>query len=195
MLESLSRTFGGIPPWLIVGGVVVIVGAVVLWPRISGALGLGGSAGGGSGTPIDPTAGGQIDPYTGVPYTIESQINPATGLPAYYGTGSGGVESGTGSTGSSTGSGSGGTSTAGTSTSAPTSDAAAPVQQGQNGGNGKGHAVTTPYASYPGQALPSGAHQQQPGHNYSYPAPPAGNTTPQRTQAQVLATLGRGARL
>jgi hypothetical protein len=80
-----GRLFAGLPIWvwlLIVGGGLLL--AFVILPRFTGKSGSSSSSA--TGTANDPN----IDPNTGVPYNIESQINPATGLPAYYGVGNAG---------------------------------------------------------------------------------------------------------
>lgn len=77
----LTRRVFGMPLWL-VGG-IVIIGGVALALYIRGrnqtpsgqALGQSGSTGIG-----DPN----IDPNTGVPYSVEDAIDPNTGLPAYF---------------------------------------------------------------------------------------------------------------
>lgn len=77
----LTRRVFGMPLWL-VGG-IVIIGGVALALYIRGrnagpsekALGQSGSSGVG-----DPN----IDPNTGVPYSVEDAIDPNTGLPAYF---------------------------------------------------------------------------------------------------------------
>lgn len=82
-LEFLSRDIGGLPAWawgLIVGGGAL--GLVIFLRRQQG--GPGSTLGQNNQAPTDPTYGGVIDPFTGVPYSIESQVNPATGLPNYY---------------------------------------------------------------------------------------------------------------
>ena len=84
-LSFLEGRIGGFPVW--VWGLIVVGGGLALaWVirRGTGAKAssvTGGTLGQASIAPTDPN----IDPYTGVPYTIESQINPSTGLPAYYG--------------------------------------------------------------------------------------------------------------
>lgn len=84
--EFLRRPIAGMPAWV---WLIVVVGggvAVAIFIRRQGSSnsqsGTLGSNPGGQQAPGDYS---QIDPYTGVPYTIESQINPNTGLPAYYG--------------------------------------------------------------------------------------------------------------
>lgn len=76
-LSFLTQKLGGLPVWawgLLVAGTGV---AVWFFIRKQG----GGATLGSSQQPNDPN----IDPNTGVPYSIEEAINPATGLPAYYG--------------------------------------------------------------------------------------------------------------
>lgn len=83
-LEFLSKDLGGIPVWawgLIVGGAGVGLFLFIRSQQSSSSGSTLGSSGGNNGS-IDTS---QIDPNTGIPYTIESDINPATGLPAYYG--------------------------------------------------------------------------------------------------------------
>lgn len=84
MNELLNARILGMPAWL-VGGVVIGGGLALAWyirrgrGSGSGALGQNSAA---SAAPADPN----IDPNTGVPYSVEEATNPATGLPAYYGT-------------------------------------------------------------------------------------------------------------
>lgn len=87
-MDSLQALFKKIPAWgwvAVAGGVIVV--AFVL-PRFIGNQSVHSA----DQTATDagtPNAGlpSSIDPLTGVPYDIESQVNPATGLPAYYGAG------------------------------------------------------------------------------------------------------------
>ena len=86
MNNLLTKSIGGLPAWawaLIVGGGGIALFLFIRHQRggggASGALGQNSNA---SAPAIDTS---QIDPYTGVPYSIEGATNPATGLPAYYG--------------------------------------------------------------------------------------------------------------
>lgn len=84
--DILKRPIGGLPAWAWLG--IVGGGAILLvWylRKNSSSSGSAGALGQSSSQNVDATYGGQIDPYTGVPYSIESQTNPNTGLPAYYG--------------------------------------------------------------------------------------------------------------
>lgn len=104
MTEMLTRPVMGMPLWV---WVIVVAGGVILAIYIrrnvgsSSASGSLGQNAAGQQSVTDPN----IDPYTGVPYSIEEAINPATGLPAYYG-GPGVDATGSGSGPSSSGSGS-----------------------------------------------------------------------------------------
>lgn len=87
-MESIVQIFKKLPPW---GWVAVIGGGVLVafvLPKFLGNQSVHSS------DQTSPDAGtanaglpSTIDPLTGVPYDIESQVNPATGLPAYYGAG------------------------------------------------------------------------------------------------------------
>ena len=81
-LDFLQGEIGGLPKWA--WGLIVIGGGIGLYLFIRHQQGGGASSALGqqAATPIDTS---QLDPYTGVPYNIESSTNPATGLPAYYG--------------------------------------------------------------------------------------------------------------
>lgn len=83
----LARNELGLPmwAWVLAGGGAILV--VIYLKRRQGASSDQSVTGGPSGSNVPST----IDPYTGVPYSIESAVNPATGLPAYYGTGSSGT--------------------------------------------------------------------------------------------------------
>lgn len=83
------RPLGPFPVW--VWGVGVALGLGVVW-YVRTRSSASSSNSGGPGT-LGSTPSGQqmpqydysgIDPFTGVPYTIEEQVNPNTGLPNYY---------------------------------------------------------------------------------------------------------------
>lgn len=81
-MEILSRDMGGLPLWawgIIVGG----GGLALAWylHRQGGKSGALGQNAAGQAPQLDPAL---YDPYTGVPLSIESATNPATGLPNYY---------------------------------------------------------------------------------------------------------------
>ena len=86
MINFLTQMIGPFPLWAWLGiGAAGVAVALFLRGRSSssgGASALGSSAA--SQSSVDTS---QLDPYTGVPYSIESATNPATGLPAYYGSG------------------------------------------------------------------------------------------------------------
>ena len=78
-MNILQTTVFGIPVWmigLVVGGVVLFLVIRSRNSSSTGALGQNTST-----AAPDPN----IDPLTGVPYSVEEATNPATGLPAYYG--------------------------------------------------------------------------------------------------------------
>lgn len=86
MKELLSRDIGGLPAWA--WGLIVLGGGIGLFFFIRRQSGSSGSTSGALGQNSSSAAApdmSQIDPNTGIPYSIESQTNPATGLPAYYG--------------------------------------------------------------------------------------------------------------
>ena len=95
----LARNELGLPlwAWVLAGGGAILV--VIYLKKRQGTTDQNVTGGGGI-APVPAT----IDPYTSVPYSIESAINPATGLPAYYGVGSSGAP-GVGGTGGGTNSG------------------------------------------------------------------------------------------
>lgn len=75
-----------LPNWVVIVGVVAAVGiAWYIRNRVSGgqSTSAGATSTTGSGLPS------QIDPVTGVPYSIEGAINPQTGVPFYYTQGQG----------------------------------------------------------------------------------------------------------
>ena len=82
-----TRQVFGFPVWLW-GGIIVVGVGLALYMRKRQQ-----NASNQTGTGTQTTTSGAanlpdtIDPLTGVPYNIESAINPQTGLPAYYGTG------------------------------------------------------------------------------------------------------------
>lgn len=82
-MNFLSQSFGGMPLWI--WGVILAGGIALAYfgPKLLGGL-TGSSNQGGSSQATLPS---NIDPVTGVPYSVEESINPGTGLPAYYGTG------------------------------------------------------------------------------------------------------------
>ena len=83
-MTFLQGTISGIPVWVwIIAGGAVVVG-IVWWMRRQQS-GTTGSGVLGQNTTATATPDPNIDPYTGVPYSIEEATNPATGLPAYYG--------------------------------------------------------------------------------------------------------------
>lgn len=81
--DFLKRPIFGLPGWVVVG--VVLIGGIGLFLFIRKSQGNSNASTLGQ-NPTGPAPDlSQIDPYTGVPYSIEGQTNPATGLPAYYG--------------------------------------------------------------------------------------------------------------
>jgi hypothetical protein len=77
--QLMSAKLGPVPVPLVIITVVAGVGYLIYKRNKASS---GGNQGlGNNGTPPDP----RIDPTTGVPWDIENQINPNTGLPNYYG--------------------------------------------------------------------------------------------------------------
>lgn len=91
-MAVLQERIMGLPVW---GWGLIILGGIAVAVWVLPKLGLGGIGGATGGTTGQTTSGGisdpNIDPVTGVPYSVEEAINPATGLPAYYGAGAGGT--------------------------------------------------------------------------------------------------------
>lgn len=77
-----DKGVGGVPNWAWAVAIAVGVGAAYFIPKLSTGQTQNQQATAAQAANQLPST---IDPLTGVPYDIESQINPATGLPAYYG--------------------------------------------------------------------------------------------------------------
>ena len=84
----LTKNMGGLPAWawaLLVGGGGLALFLFIRRQRGGGGGGQSGALGANAAGQQQPIDTSQLDPYTGVPYSIEGATNPATGLPAYYG--------------------------------------------------------------------------------------------------------------
>lgn len=81
-MEFLREYTGPLPNWVWIAAIVLGITGYFLWQRFKGnsSADSASSNAGTSQAANDPN----IDPNTGVPYNIESQIDPKTGLPAYY---------------------------------------------------------------------------------------------------------------
>jgi len=80
--EILSAHLGPVPVWLIIAGGAVAI--AIFAPKLLANFGGGSSTGSTSAAAgTTATADPNIDPVTGVPYTVEETTNPANGLPLY----------------------------------------------------------------------------------------------------------------
>src|SRR5215475_8319936 len=78
-LEALKGETFGVPNWLLVG--IGGVGIAVFAPKLLKKFTGGGDEKGGLGNTAGVSTDPNIDPNTGVPWSVENAIDPNTGLP------------------------------------------------------------------------------------------------------------------
>lgn len=86
-MNELQARLGPLPLWgWLVAGVALGGAALLFWKRQKGTSG-GTTLGQSQQSGPQPNYNySSLDPLTGVPYSVESQVNPNTGLPNYYNT-------------------------------------------------------------------------------------------------------------